>query len=490
MKRENLYVVGAALLASTSLSTAASAATFMLAATHNQGGTFSTTARPLSAQSFASTPSTAQVLGPRTLIVRFASPIQADNTNITVTLAGARFVTSSIPSRVEFLQISAGVSLVSSGAGSGTLGTQLCAVQAQTDRLVITGCHPATSSGQTSIAGIFLSNVTFDNATGLATAGTSVTLASEVTIGTTVLETTAATAIITSRNALSGTSTSNAAIGQANVSSNPAFAQIVGSGLSAVIGTINITQAGSIAADLTTQVVAAGATGATEIRITTPIITGAGFTNVKTVGGTTGTLTRGLTQAASGSVTFTIAAASVQEETTVSVEFNGTTAIDVAAAGTTGISFSSAGAQSQTANSGVIPAVAGTVSGIARSGLSVDINGVQPGTAQGAVTYTSLLRIVNTGSAAGTITAIVRNEATGATLGTYTSPSIPAGAALQVSAAQIEAGAGITAQASILYRMSVSGSINGYVQHVNWNQTAGFFSDLSGRRNSTNGTNN
>ncbi|MSO97524.1 MAG: hypothetical protein EXR11_04790 [Rhodospirillaceae bacterium] len=178
-------------------------------------------------------------------------------------------------------------------------------------------------------------------------------------------------------------------------------------------------------------------------------------------------------------MTFTVTgAASVNEAITVSVDFNGTGLIDQTAAGTGTITWAAPTSGS------AAPASSGTVAGLNRSGLNIDFNSFQPSVGQGAVTYTSLLRVANTGANAGTVSVVLTNDTTGVVLGTYTSASVPSGAAIQLTAAALESGSvpAVTPSASVLYRLRVTGNITGYAQHVNWNQTAGFFSDLSGRR--------
>ncbi|MDX2143317.1 MAG: hypothetical protein SFV19_08175 [Rhodospirillaceae bacterium] len=482
MKRENLYFVGAALMASTSLSTAASAGTFYVV----PGGvtlndTISSAARNLSAQAFGSSPSTATTLGSASIVYKFNAPVQSDNTNITIGVTGAQFTVSSIPAGVIPLNFAAATSNTVFTIAAAT--STLCSVQGGTQKIIITNCSFSTAAGTLvsgSAGGVLMNGITFDNATGLATPGGAIALDATVTIGTTTLETTAAQNGIVSRNSVLTTIAPVSPINTINVSAVPAFSSITTNGLSVTIATVTVTLNSAVGANLTTAVGATNATGAAnEIKLTSAALTNAGFAGVN-LGGTA--LSSGLTQATSGSVTFTVPAASIINTFSLNVQFTGAVAIPEAAAGTATATYAAFGGTASTGNVSAPPSATGSTAALARAGLNIDLNGVQPSVAQGARTYTSLLRIANTGTTEGTISVRLSNEATGAILGTYTSPSIPAGGSLQVTSAQLEVGAGVTPAASVLYRARVTGAIVGYVQHVNWNQDAGFFSDLSARR--------
>jgi len=337
-----------------------------------------------------------------------------------------------------------------------------------------------------SVGGFLISAVGFDNATAMATAGASISIGAVITIGGVNLDNTAAQAVVTSTNSVATTVTAGTAA-TANVNATPAFANLGSTtALTTIIATIAVTTTGTVARDLVTAITNTNAYGNTNnLLVTSTIFSDDALASTEITNGGTKFVTAAPTAFTGGFVTFgNLTAANLTTTFDVRVVFNGTAAIDVASAGTLALTYSSNAATNSVSGNFVAPAaVSGAVAGLTRAGLSVDINGMQPGTAQGSRTYTSLLRINNTGTVAGTVQIVLRNDSTGATLGTYTSASIPAGASIQVSSANIEAGAGVTAVASIGYRAAISGSINGYVQHVNWNQDAGFFSDLSGARN-------
>lgn len=488
MKRENLYIVGGALLASTALTTVASAGQFTLLNNVANGGIISTTAVSLSAQVFGTSPSTTTVIGPNALAYRFNQPVSSVFTSV-ITVTGAKFATSGTSSSTIDVRAIHGTIGNSNGlltlAAAATLG---CTVAVATDKIILSSCTPTAS--QVSITGITISAVSFINATGLATAGASISLANEITVSSVAFETTAAQAVVTSKNSVTATTTATTGVSNIDVSASPSFAKFANGGTSVTIATINITQTGTLAANLSSAITGATAVGATNsITITSTALSDDATNGIRLLAGTAAnSLSTTVTQFSSGTVTFTIVAANLQDSYQVQLSFNGTSIIDTAAAGTTAVAFSAPTPVAGT-NAAAPPSATGTTAALSRNGLTIDINGIQPSVAQGARTYTSLLRIANTGSTAGAVTVVLLNEASGATLGTYTSASIPAGASLQLTSATIEATAGVTPTASVLYRATVTGNINGYVQHVNWNQDAGFFSDLSGRRTSVGGNN-
>ncbi len=491
MKRENLYLVGGALLASTALTTAATAATFTLI-TAAAPFTSSTAVARLSAQSFGSSPATTDRIGNAGLLVRLTGPLAATFTS-TITITGAKFSAGTVTAN-DVAAVNFGTFTGSSNANqtaaalTGLTSTMGCAVAFSADTLVLSSCNPVQASFA-SIGGFIISGVAFDNATALATAGASISLGGVISVGGVTLDTTTAQPVVTSFNSIATVVTAQTGISELNVSASPAFSNLgAATSLTTKIATVTITSTGTVARDLTSAVVLTTPTNVigntNNLLVTSTIFNDDALASTYLLGNAL-SVTAAPTAFTGGFVTFgNITAANLATGSfSVGVVFNGTAAIDAASAGTLALTYSASGGVGVTGNAVAPPSASGAVAGLSRSGLSIDINGMQPGTAQGSRTYTSLLRIANTGSVAGTVQIILRNENTGATLGTYTSPSIPAGASLQISSANIEAGAGVTAVASIGYRAAISGSINGYVQHVNWNQDAGFFSDLSGSRN-------
>ena len=499
MKYSNLLLVSS-LLATTTLSTASNAAFVYLGANDTAAGVALANPKNISAQAFLATNLTSVTVGTQKLFIRFAQNTSASFTG-TVNVVGAKFVTAGINTKAD-AAVFLGASTPSVFETTTAASTAACTVLAGVSSLILT-CDTTKISGvnvgSTSVNGVWISGVAFDTtAATLSAAGSSVTLDFTMLVGSSTFDTAAATAVITSRNSITATSTS-ASPALIDVAATPAaFNKFVGNVTAATIGSINFTlgSGSTFGQNLSTVLTAGAIVGNTELKITSAIFPataiaalGANTSGISAVSiDATNDQSVTVTQFGAGFVTFTIGNASVVDNYTINVNFNGTTEIPASAAGTTLVTYTARAGDGEDLNVIAPPTSTGTVAGLTRNGFNIDFNGVQPGTAQGARTYTSLIRISNTGLVAGTVAMVVRNETTGAVLGTYTSASIPAGASLQVSSAQIETGAGITASASVLYRLSLTGGITGYAQHVNWNQDAGFFSDLSARRTEKTGS--
>lgn len=506
MKYSNLLLVGS-LLATTAISSAANAA-FVYLSAPNTTGTGVALANPknISAQAFVATNLAAVTVGTQKLFIRFAQNTSAVFTG-TVNVTGAKFVTAGINTKAD-AAVFLGASTPSVFETTTAASTAACTVLAGVSSLILT-CDTTklsgvsgggTTVGSTSVNGVWISGVAFDTtAATLSVAGSSVTLDFTMVVGTSTFDSAAATNVITSRNSIAATSTS-ASPALIDVAATPAaFNKFAASATAATIGSINFTlgSGSTFGQDLSTVLTAGAIVGNTELKITSPIfpataiaLLGANTSGITAVSidSTSNDQSVTVTQFGAGFVTFTIGSASVVDSYTINVNFNGTSEIPASAAGTTLVTYTARAGDGEDLNVIAPPTSTGTVAALTRNGFNIDFNGVQPGTAQGARTYTSLIRISNTGLVGGTVAIVVTNETTGVVLGTYTSASIPAGASLQVSSAQIEAGAGITASASVLYRLSLTGGITGYAQHVNWNQDAGFFSDLSSRRTAKTGS--
>jgi hypothetical protein len=490
MKRENLYIVGGALLASTALTSAASAATYTLTTTVNNA-TLSATPIRLSAQTFPASPATTTQLGPMTLVTRFTGPLAA-TFSATINVTGAKFSSGTVTAN-DVSPLNLGTFSGTSSTSATTATTLGCAVAFSADALILSSCNPSSGSFA-SIGGFAISGVAFDNATAMATAGSSISLNGTITIGSSTLDNTPAQAVVTSASGLVTSSASLAAITSMNVSATPAFANLgSATALSVQIVSGAVTTQTVVARDLRTDISTLpqliGA--ANSLQVNSTIFSDDALARTELVFNNVVAATASPTVFTGGFVTFGNIAATNLQTFAVNVVFNGTAAIDNASAGTYALTFAAQAGSGLTGNIIAPPVLSGSSAAFTRGGLNIDINSIQPSVGQGARTYTSILRVVNTSStAAGTVTIVLRNNESGVVLGTYTSPSIPAGGSAQLTAANLEAGAGITPTATVLYKASISGAIQGYVQHVNWNQDAGFFTDLSGRRNSTNGTNN
>ena len=165
----------------------------------------------------------------------------------------------------------------------------------------------------------------------------------------------------------------------------------------------------------------------------------------------------------------------------ITVTFNGQTAISTWEAGDASVMFTAPSGAAD-ANLSEIPNAYGSLASFTRGGLSAQLNMAQSTYGDGATRYQSWVRIANNGVGDGSVTITVYDAATGDELGSWDSPNIPAGGAIQVSAANLEDHLNYTPPAGQQYNLHVEGAINGYVQHVMWNTVEGLFSDLSGFR--------
>ena len=163
----------------------------------------------------------------------------------------------------------------------------------------------------------------------------------------------------------------------------------------------------------------------------------------------------------------------------VMVVFNGRDAISTWEAGDAAVSYTDDNAEDDM----LAPhGASGTLASFSRGGLRTELNMAQAAAGDGATRYQSWVRIHNNGVTGGEVTIYVMDAETGDMLGSWDSGNIPAGAAIQVSAAALEDHLGHTPASGDQYNLIVEGGINGYVQHVMWNAVDGLFSDLSGFR--------
>jgi hypothetical protein len=91
----------------------------------------------------------------------------------------------------------------------------------------------------------------------------------------------------------------------------------------------------------------------------------------------------------------------------------------------------------------------------------------------------SFLRFANTGSAASTVNVVLADSANGAALGTWTSPSIAAGAALQVPITTVETALTPGTARPQFFAAAVQSEMTGYIQHVLYRPSDGTLTNLS-----------
>jgi len=91
----------------------------------------------------------------------------------------------------------------------------------------------------------------------------------------------------------------------------------------------------------------------------------------------------------------------------------------------------------------------------------------------------SFLRFANTGSAASTVRVALADASSGASLGTWTSPSIAAGAALQVPITTVETALASGTTKPQFFAAAVQSDMTGYIQHVLYRPADGTLTNLS-----------
>jgi len=508
MKRENLFLVAGALLASTSLTTSAFAGTHALrssgvALTGPQTVLSQSGVLAISAQAFSPTAATANtvVSGSVDLFLRFNQQLTTTfSANISIT--GAQFSGSGGTAQGIYYESASGT-LASVVALSNICNSAV----AGSDVILLSTCdgrHSASVSGALLTAtGLVVQGVRFTSMSPLATAGSSVAISSVITVNSVSFETTASANEITSRDSITTSGTAGSALTADVAPANRgAFTAVTTSVLSAVIATVQVSLNSALGTDLSTVISGASAVGGSEVRVTSAIATDDAVNQFRlTSAASTVALTTSVFSG--GFVTFSIAAASLgsTDSFAVRVDFNGTKEIDaVTSAGTAVASYTAVTSGAGNLNNITAPP-AGTVavSTIQRNGLNIDLNGVYGGGFP--IQYTSIIRVANSGTIAAAPVFTIVDEATGSQIGTTVtgimSPTtglfvangtIPGGASTQFTAANLEAAAGLTASTRT-YRITVTGGLTGYVQQLLWNQTGGFFTDLSGRRTSRTGNN-
>jgi len=503
MNKTQFYTLSGALLASTALSGAANAGTI---GRYNNGG-FVTTALAIDNTVFSTTASTANsvVIGGAGAVDRDFGMSYNNNFSGTThwttefTIAGARFITGTLTTaNVQILVASQGNAATVASSISGTV---VCAsVTSLVDLLVVNDC--TLSNGGTGVAtgvahGIALTGITFNNASGLATAGASVSLTGRVynpTNTTQIFEASATGNILTATAPLQLRVTTGTS-GTASATTTPtAFTNLsapTANSLSLVLATVTVSATGAFGATLATaSASASNLAGTTALTVTSSILSSAATRSVSLVA-TAGSVTLNALTAAnfsSGTVTFSITNTvwTGGNSAQVVVQFQGTTAIPAAVAGTVSGSVVYNGYEQAIT-------LAGTTAAISQGGFRAEVNTFNASTNG---PFGSYLRIHNNGQVAGVVTITVTNDdhTSGAALGSsFSTASILPGSTMQLSAAEIEGtttstklpagGANIpTASRMGSYTLNVTGPIVGYVQHILFDGNS--VADLSGYRNS------
>jgi len=500
MNKQSLYVLGGTLLASTALSTAGHAA--LIKANPGLNGVSTSaaiTAKPLATQLFSATAATAAALDfggslAGDILIDFSNAMTVPF-RVEVNIANASF--TGTPGIVAFVQDS--VSGSASLAASSVTG---CTVLALADKLFIDSCNPGTGAPVLSrVDAIAITGIRYNTAGALATAGQSITLSGTVkdSNGSTLFENITAAAVVTSKSAIDASITAG---GTVTIDSNvtPGFSKLTTATALTVttanLGSIKFSATGAVGTDLSFVYLSASVASTTEVKVTHGVLLDDAVTKITYTPASGSALDRVPSQFVTGTVSFQVPGASLDSSSIV-VTFDGSSLIDTTS-GTASVTVTPTIAAAAGGPLRVISSFSGSLAGFSRGGLSVEINTMQPTAGAGSTLYRSYLRIANTSAAPGVATITVRNDVTGATIGSFTTAQmtaaitagllsstgeIRANSTLQLGAADIESlvtGAAATGQP---YKVTVTGSFNGYVQNLMWNSVTGLFSDLSGFRN-------
>ncbi|MHB1206443.1 MAG: beta strand repeat-containing protein, partial [Rhodospirillaceae bacterium] len=371
-------------------------------------------------------------------------------------------------------------------------------ITALTTKIILDGCgglgnkisqtNGANTDVSASYAGVIFSGVSFNNASALATVGATIGingLVYNASNPSQTFESITAATVLTSAAPITATIVSGGTA-TANASATPvAFAYFTtGTAaptiLSANLANVDISSTGALAVDLATVVIPDGAAGTSQAFSSIQVTITSGELSqaaALAVTASTSTAINNFTVAnfSAGVATFSVNSGVGLTSFTIQVAFSGTTALTAASAGTVTIGFGIGSSMGQ-----VVPAVTGKTGSISLGGFNAELNTFLTSANS---SYSSYARIHNNGIIAGPATVTVRNDATGVTMGTYTTASIATNQTLQISAKDIETGAGITAAAGVNYTLSIAGAFSGYAQHIIFNPATGQLADLSSFRN-------
>jgi len=481
MNKQSLTLFGGALLASTALSTASQAAIVVDAPTATNTTAASTTvavtAKPLATEVFSATTTNANALKIGSvgthLMIDFSSNLSS-GFNVQLNVVGAAF--TGTPSVTP-------VNQSTSGTVTASLSVTGCSIQLVPDKLLITGCT-AQGSGQLSRAdALIISGVNFISAGALATAGNSIKLDGVVTnaASSITFENITSVSYVTSKSAVSASVVSNANLTLDNTTT-PAFIKFVSpASATATLGSVNFSMTAAVNTTLTNvYTLSASVASTAELKVTHSALSDPALVSITAGGGLTTPLTKTSAQFVSGTVSFLLPGASLNGVDIV-VTFDGTSAVS-ASTGTASATVTPTAPAAALEINRAVAAFSGNIATISRGGMSVELNSLYPTAGQGSTLYRSYLRIANTSPTDGVATITVKNDGTGAAIGSFTT-TVTAGATKQVGAADIEAAISTAAATGAMYKVTVSGSFNGYVQHLIWNSVTGLFTDQSGFRN-------
>lgn len=481
MNKQSLTLFGGALLATTALSTTSQAAIVVNGiAAHDgtvAGTSVAATAKPLATEVFHVTATSANTVKVGTtgtnVMIDFSSSLTS-GFNVQLNVTGASFTGTPTVSAVS--QSTSGT--VSANAISVTG----CQVQLVPDKLLITGCTAGGTSTISRADALVVSGVSFISAGALATAGNSIKLDGIVTnaAGSITFESITSVNFVTSKSAVEASVVPTANLTLDNLST-PAFIKFVTpAAASATIGSVHFSTTAAVATNLSNVYVASASLVSTaELKVTHGALSDPALVNIQVAGTLATPVPKTSAQFVSGTVSFQLPGASLAGVDII-VTFDGTSAISAAAGTATAVVTPTARGDFDLNRA--VTAFSGNLATISRGGMSVELNSLYPTAGQGSTLYRSYLRIANISPLDGVATITVKNDSTGAAIGSFTT-TVTAGATKQVGAADIEAAISTAAATGAMYKVTVSGSFNGYVQHLIWNSVTGLFTDQSGFRN-------
>jgi hypothetical protein len=486
MHKNSLYLVGGALLASTSLTAVGHAATIRNGTDGTATGAppaATYTAKSVATQIFSATTTTANgvalgagaVTANNEILLDIVATSAPFDVRLDISTATAAFTVAQ-PTLVFYTQSTTGSLDAVATSVTG------CTAVVSAERLSLLNCNPAAFSGPSRIDAIGIRGVTYTSASALRTAGTSITLSGGVFQASTAFtfESITPAVVVTSKSAAASASVVAGTSAVIDNNAATAFTLLVSSGAvtttTAQLGSVAFSASNALGADLSNAFSAFASIASTaEVKITHSVLTDAALTQV-----TFNNQTKNASDVVSGTLSFTITSASLAAGASIAVTFNGTTAIS----NTTGTPSATVTPTANATAVVAIPAFSGSLASFTRGGLSVELNTILPSAMKSS--YISFLRIANQSSLASTATLVVRNDATGDVVGTITTASIPAGGVGQINSVDIDTkltAAGVTPLTTASYKVTVSGNFNGYVQSLLYNVVSQVFADASGFRN-------
>jgi len=494
MNKQQLYTAGSVLLATTALTGVANAGIISSTAGAAAGaavGGAALTALNVANTVFSTTAATANAttVGAASIFVAFSNNFTAA-TKFSVELSpiNAGFV-QSVDARV--LLSNAGSFILSHNTVSAT--TACTSVTPLTTKIILDGCggisnkisqtNGALNDVSASYGGVLFSGVSFNNASGLASIGSAIGVSGLVYNANNTSQT---FETITAANVAISASPVSVTVGSggtftANASSTPvAFSYFSAAVVTMALAYVDITGTGALAADLSAIALADVGAGATQVissiqvTVTSSTLSQAAV-NALQVNTIAGIYNGTVANFSAGVATFSINNQAGFTSFVIQVMFSGTTALSASAAGTVTVAFGIGSAMGQ-----AVPSVTGKTGTVSLGGFQAELN-----TFLGSsnTSFSSFARIHNNGIIAAPAIVTVRNDSTGVTMGSYTTSSIATNQTLQISAKDIETGAGITASAGLNYTLSIAGSFSGYAQHIIFNPATGQLADLSAFRN-------